>query len=226
MSASLVCVTGTYKGQSFPIDSKGLIIGREPSSANIILESPLVSRSHTSVCLSGDGRVLIRDFGSTNGTYLLGGGGKKKIAGDELVSDGQKFSIGGGDEYVFEVRYTNPVSTQDAAKSPKSVGETPATPEPQEGVSKAVVFGIVGFVAGIPLSYFFQSPIIRKVPFIEYLRLIPEIVFGSGGTREERAMGTALMGDLVAVIVVTCVICAFIAAMAGYYVDQSRKKSN
>jgi hypothetical protein len=102
------------------------------------------------------------------------------------------------------------------------------TPEQQEqqGPSKAVIFGVVGFVAGIPLSYFFQAPLIRKIPFTEYLKLIPGILFGPGGTPEERAMVTALMGDLVAVLVMTCVICAFLLAMAGYFVDQSQKKSN
>ncbi|MDR1873948.1 MAG: FHA domain-containing protein [Synergistaceae bacterium] len=228
--ASLVCVAGACKGQSFPIDAKGLVIGREPSSASVILESPSVSRSHTGVYPSADGRIFVRDFGSTNGTHLISGEEKRKIAGDEFVSDGQRFSV--GDEYVFEVRYASAAPRQDTAKSPKFAGEAWATPRPQQGTSNAVVFGIVGFLAGIPLSYFFQSPLVRiKMPFVDYLKLIPAILLGSGGTPkgaapEVQAMGTALVGGLVAVIVATCVLCAALAAMAGYYVDQSRKKSN
>ncbi|MDR1977295.1 MAG: hypothetical protein LBQ42_01020 [Synergistaceae bacterium] len=96
----------------------------------------------------------------------------------------------------------------------------------QQGASKAVVFGIIGFVAGIPLSYFFQSPLIRKIPLTQYLKAIPRMLFDSGGTPEERAMASAMVGDPVAVLVATCIVCAALLALVGYFIDQSQKTSN
>ena len=94
----------------------------------------------------------------------------------------------------------------------------------QQGGSKSIVFGIIGFLAGIPLSYFFQSPIIRKIPLIEYLKLIPEMLTDSGGgTSEQRAMVSVMVGDPVAVLVVTCIVCGVLAALVGYFIDRSQK---
>jgi len=46
-------------------------IGRDASS-NIVLNDKTVSRNHAQLMISGDGRVLIKDLGSTNGTFVNG----------------------------------------------------------------------------------------------------------------------------------------------------------
>jgi hypothetical protein len=98
MAASLVCVKGPYVGQEFPIPAQGLVIGRDSASANIVVNSDLVSRSHVKVSAEPDGRIIIEDLGSTNGTYL----GNKKLAGRTAVANGQSFSVG-GEDIVFSV---------------------------------------------------------------------------------------------------------------------------
>jgi pSer/pThr/pTyr-binding forkhead associated (FHA) protein len=127
MAASLVCIIGPYAGKEFPVDGKGVIIGRDPATANIVLDkdmvsrahqdytvvapfativldADMVSRAHTKVYAAQDGGVIVEDLGSTNGTYLMTASGCKKISGKELVGDKQRFSIGDNDYCVFEVR--------------------------------------------------------------------------------------------------------------------------
>jgi hypothetical protein len=50
---------------------KTLTIGRDASN-NIVLNDTMVSRNHAQLIVSGEGRVQIKDLGSTNGTYVNG----------------------------------------------------------------------------------------------------------------------------------------------------------
>jgi predicted PurR-regulated permease PerM len=94
------------------------------------------------------------------------------------------------------------------------------------GGSLKIVFGVIGIILGLPLSYFFQSPLIRKIPLSEYLKHIPQLLTNSGGTPEQRAMESAMIGNPVAVLVMTCVVCAIIGAVLGYFIDHSKKQSD
>jgi hypothetical protein len=99
-------------------------------------------------------------------------------------------------------------------------------PDQQQSNSKCVIFGVLGFLAGIPLSYFFQSPLIRKIPLTEYLKLIPKMLTDSGKmTPEARAMDSAVLGNPIAVLVVTCIACAVLFALMGYFIDHTQKTS-
>jgi LemA protein len=102
---SLVCINGPYSGNSFPVDSVGFVIGSDPESAGVILDSPSVSRAHVRVC-AAPGGIAIEDLGSSNGTFLLTpSGGRVKVAGRELLADKQRFLI--GDDFVFEAECVN-----------------------------------------------------------------------------------------------------------------------
>jgi hypothetical protein len=84
----------------------------------------------------------------------------------------------------------------------------------------------MGFLAGIPLSYFFQSPLVRKMPFSRYLALIPGELLGSLiRTSEQQAMNNAIVGNAVAVIIGTCVVCALILGGISYFINKSREVS-
>ena len=50
---------------------KTLSIGRDASN-NIVLNDKMVSRNHAQLIINEDGRVLIKDLGSTNGTFVNG----------------------------------------------------------------------------------------------------------------------------------------------------------
>ena len=131
MSAKLICVKGPYVGQEFPIGARGAVIGRDPASASIVLEFPTVSRSHANVFVAPDGRVVVQDLGSTNGTWTVDGAGeKKRITNETILSNGGRFSVGDGGEYVFEVIYTAeaPAANAPAYAAPAFNTPLPAAP--------------------------------------------------------------------------------------------------
>jgi hypothetical protein len=102
---NLFCLKGPYAGQEFPIEGQGIVLGRDPATANIILDVSSVSRSHANIFLSQDGRVILQDLRSTNGTFLIDKNGvKTRIQGDVPLTNGQRFSLGADGEIVFEIR--------------------------------------------------------------------------------------------------------------------------
>jgi DNA-binding NtrC family response regulator len=81
----LVCVSGTMKGATWPVDNAPLIIGRGVG-CHIVLSDPVVSRQHC-ILECSDGQVQLEDQGSRNPALLNGVPVKKctfKI-GDELA---------------------------------------------------------------------------------------------------------------------------------------------
>lgn len=85
--------------------------------------------------------------------------------------------------------------------------------------SKALVFGFLGAVSGIPLSYYFQPAAIRNHPFLEagsvvsYLRNFTKAVeqydrFGGNGP------------DIIYNVLLSMVVFTAIGAAAGYFMDR------
>jgi hypothetical protein len=64
----LVCMSGRHKGTSFPVIAAGMTIGRSPH-CDIVLSDPRVSSRHAWIG-EVDGRTVLRDLKSTNGTFL------------------------------------------------------------------------------------------------------------------------------------------------------------
>jgi len=64
----ITCVAGKDAGQSWLVDRDVITIGQQRSS-DIFLDDPTVSRAHCEVARDRDG-VLLRDVGSTNGTFV------------------------------------------------------------------------------------------------------------------------------------------------------------
>ncbi len=71
----------------FELDKNVLIIGR--TQADLVLEDPYVSDTHALVYATEQDRVFIRDFNSSNGTYVNG----KRILDCELKK-GAKIKVG------------------------------------------------------------------------------------------------------------------------------------
>src|SRR5262245_12574316 len=69
MKLSLVVTTaGKAQGQVIPIKLAQFVIGRDPQ-CNLRPASALISKRHCAVLVRGE-KVYLRDFGSTNGTFL------------------------------------------------------------------------------------------------------------------------------------------------------------
>lgn len=65
----LTVLNGDKAGERFGLGGSGIRIGRETAVCEIVLENPKVSRLHAEV-VSIDGRVLLIDRNSSNGTYV------------------------------------------------------------------------------------------------------------------------------------------------------------
>ncbi len=69
MKVSLVVMTaGKSKGQAVPVNLPQFIIGRDPQ-CNLRPASAVISKRHCAVLIR-EGQVFIRDFDSTNGTFV------------------------------------------------------------------------------------------------------------------------------------------------------------
>lgn len=85
--AELVLVERGRAGQAFPLTRERVIIGRLGES-DIVLGDPGASRRHAEVRRE-DGRYVISDLGSTNGTRVNGA-----AIGERTLEEGDRISIG------------------------------------------------------------------------------------------------------------------------------------
>ena len=63
-------IGGPDRGNKFKLNNGSYAIGRDPSS-QIRLDSPMVSRLHSTITVT-DEEVIIKDHGSSNGTAVNG----------------------------------------------------------------------------------------------------------------------------------------------------------
>src|SRR5919204_822319 len=70
MAAKFVVLAGPLCGETFPIDTAEVLIGRD-AATQLSIPDHLMSRRHCAVLIQGD-RFALRDLGSSNGTYVNG----------------------------------------------------------------------------------------------------------------------------------------------------------
>jgi len=68
MKVNLVVATGVHQGKVIPILGAEFLIGRDPQ-CQLRPASQAVSKQHCAV-LVRDGKIFVKDYGSTNGTFL------------------------------------------------------------------------------------------------------------------------------------------------------------
>ena len=83
----LMVIGGARVGEIHPLTRDRTVVGRSPE-AEIRLRDDGISRAHAELVVD-DGRVLVRDLGSKNGTYLNG-----ERADTREVRNGDKLSVG------------------------------------------------------------------------------------------------------------------------------------
>jgi len=66
---SLTCTRGHLMGQRFAVTTTGIIIGRQPGSAHILVNDHRASGKHVWIGFD-QGRLVAIDQGTTNGTYV------------------------------------------------------------------------------------------------------------------------------------------------------------
>ena len=85
---ALTVVDGAQRGATFPVDKPRLVIGRAGGGADLELSDGEASRTHAVIECHGP-RILLRDLGSTNGTFV----GESRIV-DSALQHGGEFRIG------------------------------------------------------------------------------------------------------------------------------------
>jgi serine/threonine protein kinase len=106
---SLFGISGEYQGQTLGVDGQGIVIGRNPSRANVVLASDEISGRHVYVWQdAANAGVWIEDMKSTNGTFyrqMRSGGGIEwvQVVGRKLLFAGDRFRLS-RDGAEFEVK--------------------------------------------------------------------------------------------------------------------------
>jgi predicted component of type VI protein secretion system len=95
MKVSLVVMDGAHKGKEIPIKSPQFVIGRDPQ-CQLRPASPMISRKHCAL-LTRDGKIFLRDFGSTNGTHV----NDQRVNGEVELHNEDRIKV---DPLVFQIR--------------------------------------------------------------------------------------------------------------------------
>ena len=97
LKAPIVVVTSSGEWE---LERGSLVIGRA-SDANMVVNDPLVSRSHARLSILPDERVLIEDLHSTNGLFI---NGTRMARPTAALSEGDRILIGTTEISVFSMR--------------------------------------------------------------------------------------------------------------------------
>jgi len=88
MKLSLVVAQGVHTGKVIPVTATEFVIGRDPQ-CQLRPASPAVSKQHCAISLR-DGKVYVRDCGSTNGTFV----NDEQVAAEREVKAGDRLRVG------------------------------------------------------------------------------------------------------------------------------------
>jgi pSer/pThr/pTyr-binding forkhead associated (FHA) protein len=118
MKVSLVVATGAHEGKIIPVTGPQFLIGRD-TQCHLRPASQAISKHHCGL-LVRDGRIYIKDFGSTNGTLV---NDVLIRATEVMVVDGASLKLGPLD---FIVRIEVPTPQPDGTPLPSNTPETTA----------------------------------------------------------------------------------------------------
>jgi two-component system, cell cycle response regulator len=96
--ACLIVIAGGTVGMMHKLPTSGEIFIGRTADAGIQIEDDGVSRKHARISITTDRRIVLNDFGSTNGTYING----IKIV-EQVLLDGDKIQL--GPDVVLKFQY-------------------------------------------------------------------------------------------------------------------------
>lgn len=100
LSSKLVGVAGPLAGKEFPIGS-GLMVGRDPARAQVIVNDVQISGTHVWVGPVG-GKIIARESGSKNGSFL--NDDMAKAITEVELKPGDTITLGGGGGIKFQLK--------------------------------------------------------------------------------------------------------------------------
>jgi pSer/pThr/pTyr-binding forkhead associated (FHA) protein len=127
MKLSLIVLTpGKTQGKAIPVTLAQFLIGRDPQ-CHLRPASPIISNRHCAV-LAKDDKVVIRDFESTNGTFVNG----ERVKGQKELKDNDVIRIGPL-EFRIQVEAGSPPA------KPKTPAAAPVSGEPADDEAAAAL---------------------------------------------------------------------------------------
>lgn len=120
MKLSLVVASGVHEGKAIPITTPQFVIGRD-EQCQLRPASPAISKRHCALMVRG-GQVYVRDFGSTNGTFVNG----QLVEGEVELFDHDLLKVGPL-EFRVGMEVSTVMSKPEAAARPAAakVGAAP-----------------------------------------------------------------------------------------------------
>src|SRR5689334_16764600 len=91
----LIFTSGSREGQAFDIDGGRMMIGRVEDN-DLQLAGEKISRHHALIELDQDGRAVLSDLGSRNGTFVDG----VRLAEPRVLAGGERLRFGNHDVLV------------------------------------------------------------------------------------------------------------------------------
>jgi predicted component of type VI protein secretion system len=133
MKLSLMVMTPGNKmeGKAIPITLAQFVIGRDPQ-CQLRPASAVISKRHCAV-LVREGKVFVRDFDSTNGTFV----NEEQVKGEVPVKDGDELRIG-PINFVVKIETTAPVNKPTPAPPAKKLTPVPAPAAEKAATETAV----------------------------------------------------------------------------------------
>ena len=124
--------TGPAAGSQIQLQGE-LVIGRSADEEGRLGEDPELSREHARVSRTADGRLLVEDLGSTNGTFVNGtriGEPVTLSLGDQLELGGTRLQVADSAMAVDTTRVRERPAEAAPAPAPAPVPAAPAAPPP------------------------------------------------------------------------------------------------
>jgi pSer/pThr/pTyr-binding forkhead associated (FHA) protein len=117
MKLSLIVLTpGKTQGKAIPISLSQFLIGRDPH-CQLRPASPMISNRHCALLTRG-GKVFVRDFESTNGTFV----NQERIHGEKGLKHGDHLRLG---PLEFRVELVGPLDVDQPTPLPTSKSNAP-----------------------------------------------------------------------------------------------------
>lgn len=117
----LVLTAGKQEGKTIEVKLPQFLVGRDPQ-CHLRPASPLISKRHCAL-IQRDGKAFVRDFGSTNGTFV----NDERVEGERELHQDDQLKIG-----PIELTVRIEQAAEEAAKTPppktKGVVSTPVPP--------------------------------------------------------------------------------------------------
>jgi predicted component of type VI protein secretion system len=113
----LVLSQGKLEGKAIPITLSQFLIGRDPQ-CHLRPASPLISKRHCAVLVKG-GKVFLRDFGSTNGTFV----NEEPVKAERQLQNNDTLKVG---PLLFRVQVEGAPATDKTTPLPPQAKKQPA----------------------------------------------------------------------------------------------------